>query len=91
MKAIYKPFGLVVGLLGGMVGKRIFTLVWGAIDDEDPPRAKTKDASWAKVLGAAAIQGTVFTVIRVAITRAGAKGYEHLTGVWPGEKKPEPA
>jgi hypothetical protein len=31
----------------------------------------------------------VFSVTRATVNRAGARGYERLTGVWPGEKAPE--
>ena len=41
------------------------------------------------MLLAAAVQGVTFFVTRAAIQRAGAKGFAHLTGVWPGDKRPE--
>jgi enolase len=42
------------------------------------------------VLGAAAIQGVTFAVTKAAVERAGAQGFTHLTGVWPGERRPDP-
>jgi hypothetical protein len=48
MKLLYKPFGLVVGILGGLLAGRAFERVKAAVD------------------------------------RAGATGYERVTGVWPG-------
>ena len=44
----------------------------------------------AKVIGAAALQGAIFAAVRSAVNRSGAKGYAHLTGVWPGERRPDP-
>ena len=90
MKFIYKPFGIVLGLLGGILGKRAFNAVWKQVDKERPPKATTKETTIVKVLGAAAIQGIIFKVVRVVIDRAGARGWEHLTGAWPGEKRPKP-
>ena len=90
MKAIYKPFGLIIGLLSGLVAKRIFDFVWTKIDDEDPPKATTEQADWTKIITAAAVQGVIFKVTRVVVDRNAAQGYAYLTGVWPGEKKPDP-
>jgi xanthosine utilization system XapX-like protein len=91
MKLLYKPFGLLVGILGGLVARRLFTALWGAIDDEEPPEATTERASWPRVVGAAAIQGATFSATRAVVDRAGAKGFAHLFGVWPGERKPDEA
>ena len=30
-----------------------------------------------------------FKVTRAAVDRAGAKGFAHVTGFWPGEKAPD--
>ena len=46
MGAIYKPFGIIIGLLAGLLGKRIFNFVWTKIDDEDPPKPTTEEATW---------------------------------------------
>jgi hypothetical protein len=90
MKLLYKPFGIVFGILAGLLSKKLFERVWGLIDEEKPPTATTRRATWPKVLGAAAVEGITFSVTRAAVNRAGARGYEHLTGVWPGKKNPEP-
>jgi pectin methylesterase-like acyl-CoA thioesterase len=89
MKLLYKPFGILAGILAGILSKKVFEAVWGVVDDEEPPKPTTKRASWPKVLGAAAVQGVTFKVTRAAVDRAGAKGFQHLTGVWPGEQEPE--
>ena len=39
MGLIYKPFGIVLGLLAGLLGKKLFDFVWTKIDDEEPPEA----------------------------------------------------
>ncbi len=90
MKLIYKPFGIIMGILAGLVSKRIFDFIWTKIDDEDPPKATTEVSPLPKVLAAAALQGVTFKVVRAGVDRAGARGYQHLTGVWPGEKVPDP-
>jgi hypothetical protein len=90
MKLIYKPIGIVLGLIAGFLGKKVFEQLWGVIDDREPPKPTTKYATWSKVLGAAAVEGIAFKTTRAAVDRAGARSFEHLTGFWPGEKVPDP-
>jgi hypothetical protein len=90
MKLIYKPIGLVLGLVAGAIGRLIFSKLWGVIEDEEPPEPTTERASWPKVLLAAGMQGLIFRTVEVAVDRLGAMGWRNLTGTWPGEKVPEP-
>ena len=89
MRLLYKPFGIVFGIVAGLLSKKLFERVWQLIDDEEPPDATTRQTTWPKVLGAAAVQGITFKVTRAAVDRAGARGFERVTGVWPGEKEPD--
>jgi len=89
MKILYKPFGIVVGMIAGILARQVFNQIWGHIDDREPPKATTEESSWGQVLGAAAVQGATFAVTKAAVNRGGAKGFQHLTGVWPGEKRAE--
>lgn len=90
MKLIYKPFGLLVGIAGGILARRLFDAIWGRIDDAEPPTATTERASWSRVVGAAALQGATFSATRAAVDRAGAKSFAHLFGIWPGKRAPDP-
>jgi hypothetical protein len=90
MKLIYKPIGLLMGIVAGLIARRIFDFVWTKIDDEDPPKGTTQRAPWVKVLSAAAMEGIIFKTTRVVVDRYGATGWTYLTGSWPGEKRPEP-
>jgi hypothetical protein len=87
---IYKPIGFALGIIAGLLGRRLFNAAWTKIDEEDPPKGTTESAPWVKVLGAAALQGVIFKVTRVVVDRYGAAGWRYLTGVWPGEKRPDP-
>ena len=89
MKLLYKPFGIVLGLLAGFASKKLFSAVWGIFDNEEPPKPTTQETNWPKVIGAAAVQGVTFKVTRAVVDRAGAKGFYGLTGFWPGEKRPD--
>src|SRR2546423_1687303 len=56
MKLIYKPFAVVLGLLAGFLGRKLFDRLWGLVDDQEPPKPNTQRATWPKVLGAAALE-----------------------------------
>jgi hypothetical protein len=91
VKLLYKPVGILFGIVGGLLAKRVFEKLWGLVDDEEPPTPTTQQTSWSKVIGAAAVEGLAFKVTRAAVDRAGAKSFHHVTGAWPGDKTPEPA
>ena len=90
MTAIYKPFGIVFGILAGLLSKKLFDQLWGVVDKEEPPKPTTLEASWPRILSAAAVQGVVFKVTRALVDRNAAKGFYWLTGAWPGERAPDP-
>jgi hypothetical protein len=89
MKILYKPFGLILGLLAGFVSQKLFNVVWGVLDKEEPPEPTTQEAAWAKVIAAAAVQGVTFRVTRAAVDRFGAQGFHYMTGIWPGDRRQE--
>ena len=89
MKLIYKPFGIVLGIVAGLVSQKLFNAVWGIFDKEEPPKPTTEEADWPKVIAAAAVQGVTFRVTRATVDRLGAQGFRYLTGFWPGEKHQE--
>jgi hypothetical protein len=90
MGLIYKPIGLGLAILAALLGKRVFNFAWTKIDDEEPPEATTLETTWPRLLAAAAVQGVIFKVVRVVVDREGAIVWHHLTGHWPGEKRPDP-
>ena len=90
VKLLYKPFGIIVGLLAGALGRAIFSKVWGLIDEKEPPESTTLKTTWGKLVLATAVQGAIFRAVRAVVTRAGAVGYSRLTGTWPGEIEPDP-
>jgi hypothetical protein len=85
VKLLYKPFGILTGVAAGMLAGAVFKRTWALVGGEqDKPDAKDKDRTWLAVVAAAALQGAVFGGVKAAVDRAGATGYEALTGVWPG-------
>jgi hypothetical protein len=50
MKLLYKPFGLIVSVLGGVLAGALFKRVWRAVaDDREAPSAKDRDRTWREV------------------------------------------
>lgn len=83
-KIVYKPTGLLVGALGGMVAGAIFKRAWRLVDRErDAPEATDEERGWGEVLAASAMQGLVFAVVRAALDRGGAVMVRKMTGTWP--------
>ncbi len=91
MKLLYRPFGLIAGLIAGLLSRKLFDFIWSRFDEEQPPTAVTREAAMPKVIGAAVLQGMVFSGTRAAVDRYGARGFEYVTGAWPGPKEQEPA
>ena len=72
-------------MAAGAVASAIFKQIWRRVaDEDDAPDALQSEYSLPKILLAAAIQGAIFAAVKALIDRAGARGYEKLTGSWPG-------
>ena len=86
LKVIYKPLGMVLSILGGVLASFLFTRVWKALAGEpDAPKATEAHRSWGDVLSAAALQGAVYGLVKAAVDRGGAEGFQRVTGAWPGD------
>ena len=86
-RLIYKPFGLIVGVLGGLAARALFKRVWSAAGHEDKaPKPTDEGKGWREVVLAAAAEGAVFGGVKAVIDRAGATGFAWLTGAWPGRR-----
>ncbi|MFB7908339.1 DUF4235 domain-containing protein [Kitasatospora sp. NPDC056076] len=85
IRILYKPFGLLVGALGGVAAGAVFKRLWALLGHQDnAPTATDPDRSWTEVLTAAALQGAVFALVKAVVDRSGAAGTRRLTGTWPG-------
>jgi hypothetical protein len=84
-KVLYKPFGMLVGALGGIAAGLLFKKVWSLVSNEEAPTPTQADRSWGAILGAAAVEGAIYALVRAAVTRGTAVAFEQATGDWPGE------
>jgi chorismate-pyruvate lyase len=84
-KLVYRPIGLLGGVLAGLVSGAIFKQVWKRIShEEDAPDALQSEYRMREVVLAAALQGAIFAATKAAVDRLGARGFTKLTGSWPG-------
>jgi hypothetical protein len=90
MSLVFKPIGILSGLLAGMVGRKIFELVWGLIDDQDPPEPKYRRIHLGKLAAALLLEGAIFRVLRGLADHGARHSFLKLAGEWPGEESPQP-
>jgi hypothetical protein len=89
MKIVFTPISIVIGLLAGMVGKKIFEQLWGLVDEEEPPRPEHREFSWPKLIAALVIEGAIFRLVKGLVDHGTRTTFAKATGSWPGEEAPE--
>jgi Protein of unknown function (DUF4235) len=90
MKLLFLPVGIVGGLLAGFIGKKIFDQAWGLIEDQEPPEAKHREVEYPKLAAALLLEGAIFRLLRGFFDHGARRGFQRLTGSWPGEEAPQP-
>lgn len=86
-KILYRPFGILGSIVGGVVAGQLFKQVYKratAGDNADAPKALESEYDIKQILTAAALQGAIFAVVKAAIDRGGARAFQRWTGEWPG-------
>lgn len=87
-RVLYKPLGLLISILGGLVAGALFKRVWVAVAQEDePPKPIDARRGWSEVIAAGAMKGAVLGGVKAVADRAAATGFARLTGAWPGPSK----
>jgi hypothetical protein len=83
MSLLFKPFGILSGVLAGMVATKIFNRAWSLVDDQGPPEPSHHGAGLAKLAAALALQGAVSQLVRGLAEHGTRHGFSALTGEWP--------
>ena len=85
-KILYRPWGLIGSILGGLIASQIFHQVWKRMaPQDDPPKPLQSEYRLRQIVIAALIQGAIFSVVRALIARGGARLFQRWTGEWPGD------
>jgi hypothetical protein len=90
VKFLFLPVSIGLGLVAGLVGKKIFEQVWGLIDDEEPPHAQHREINFTKLIFALLFEGAIFRLVKGLTDHGARRGFARMTGTWPGEEAPEP-
>jgi hypothetical protein len=88
-KLLFLPLSIGTGLLAGLISKKAFELLWGKIDDQEPPKPEHQRADLRKLVLALGIEGALFRVVKGLFDHGSRHGFAHLTGTWPGDEKPQ--
>jgi Protein of unknown function (DUF4235) len=75
-------------LLAGLIGKKLFGLIWGLIDDQEPPKQNHRRVHFGKLALALVIEAALFSLIR-GLFEHGSRHAFAVTGSWRGEEEPE--
>jgi hypothetical protein len=90
MKAICTPSSIGIGLLAGILSRKLFDALWGVVDDEEAPNPKHREINYAKLVPALLVEGAIVRLVRGVVDHGLRHGFVRATGSWPGEERPEP-
>ena len=84
-KLAYRPVGIVASIAAGAIASAVFKQIWKRVaDKEDAPDAMQSEYPLARSCWPRP-QGAIFAPVKALIDRGGAKGFQRLTGSWPGD------
>ena len=90
MKTIFTPVSIGIGLVAGILARKLFDVLWGVIDDEEAPDPKYREINYGKLVPALLLQGAILRLVRGFVDHGLRHGFARATGSWPGEERPEP-
>jgi Protein of unknown function (DUF4235) len=88
-KVTFVPVSIGGGLLAGLIGKKLFGVIWGAIDDQEPPSAKHREVSVPRLVVALLVEGALFSLIKGLVDHGSRHAFARVTGAWPGDEEPD--
>ena len=88
-KLLFAPIGLVAGLIAGQLAKKLFDFLWSRVSDEEAPEPEHRQASLLQLTAALVAEGAIFRLAKGLVDRATRRGFQRMTGSWPGEERPE--
>lgn len=90
-RILFAPVSITGGLLAGLVATKLFELIWGRIDDQEPPAPEHRQIEPVKLVLALLVEGAIFRLVRGAFDHGARSLFFRSTHRWPGEERPDPA
>lgn len=87
-KILYRPVGMVSGLVSGALAGVLFKQIWKVAspsDSKDTPKALESEFPMREILIASALQGAIYATVKALVDRGGARAFEKTLGEWPGD------
>lgn len=91
MKVAFIPVSILGGIVAGLIARRTFDVIWGKVDEEEPPQPEHREVSLGKLAVALVIEGAIFRLVKGLFDYGARRGFARMTGEWPGEERPEGA
>ena len=91
MKLLYKPFGIIAGIIGTRAGRRAFNVVWRRLSDDPKPAPGEPYVSMTRVVSAAALEAATLAAVGAIVKVVSARVFHHLVGAWPDKPKGDAA
>jgi Protein of unknown function (DUF4235) len=88
-KLLFLPLSIATGLLAGLLSKKTFELIWTLIDDQEAPKPEHRHAPLGKLALALTFEGALFRLVKGFVDHTSRRGFNSLTGTWPGDEQPE--
>jgi hypothetical protein len=85
MTLLFRPVGLVAGLIAGIVARKVFDKGWSSFSQTEPPSPEEESISVKRLVLALLLEGAVFSLIRGLVDHGARVAFRRYTGAWPGE------
>lgn len=85
MTILFRPFGLIAGLIAGLAARKIFEMGWSSVSDEEPPSPDQNAITLGRLTLALLLEGAIFSLVRGLVDHGARVAFRRYTGAWPGE------
>ena len=85
MTLLFRPVGIISGLIAGFIASKIFEKSWSSISNEEPPAADQRAPGIPKLIVALLLEGAVFSLVRGLVDHGARVAFKRYTGAWPGD------
>jgi len=84
MNLLFRPVGIIAGIIAGILARKIFDASWRLIDGDQPPEAGERYISTGKLVLSLVLEGAIFALVKGLVDRGARKAFANYTGAWPG-------